>query len=1262
MFNPLTRTLKLGLTAITILTAGGFAGTAFAQTQPTALNRLGFCTSYIGDYRCGSTEAAGLLIVDCIADPFGTTGCAKVFTPKELIAAKTQYCGNQSVPSDSDPANPHVCRDTWDGVNAAYWATQYPLAVSTVQEANGNDQFVKGAAYGIEARTFGDYDDGRRQYFRHNNGRPKFNRYAADTEGALNLKTSTFNNISLGGDVTDGAAFFMNKSFSIYAGILSGTDLGAPVTGNSGTTASWVGHIQSRWNSIDRDFILEVTFGSGNTGSIDAFIKKQGGSAGVGAVGYLHLNGNFNNKGLITGRADFGTLTDNDSNRPTNTGYAGVLTGLIGEKGAVGAFYSSSSYWFAGSFVARPAEDVKGASLYLKNLCGSNPSHEFCFLSDAHITAIVNNCNNNPFGTTASEYGRGGCATTLGAEQFNVARKRYCDSGNNRTLPGCRPTATRWGFENPNAASSVNTANGFAQFVKGTADGIDITGVTRYIPDNLPNINTYGALNLKTSTFNNTPLGGVDTDGVAFFRSGRNGSFYAGIFSGTDLGAPITGNSGTTASWVGQFQPIYYETNRDFVLEVTFGNADQNKAGSIEAFIKGQGSSRGVDVVSYHHLKGDFDDSGLITGTVVLGNFTDNDRNSPAATGSRFPGVLTGLIGEKGAVGTFQTYFDGAGGFAARPAEDVDGASLYLKNLCAGDSSHEFCFVSDARITAIVTNCNNNPFGTTADEYGRGGCAKTLGTELHRTKTTQRIELCNNTDNEDDPLCMDTNLTNLCNYAPFSRLCLGNSKYSSERARIFESCRDDPNNPTCNGVSQGVSDKKPNTATWADSFVTSENLNELPSAAEIGKRSQFLKGGKSDLDKTGINVQDHGVLHFETAPVDDNNPLAGLIAGNPDPNSRADVGKEGVAFFWGYKGQYAFYSGILEDTDLGAPVNSVSRTTATWKGTFQSLWFTTETDFDLEVAFGGDQVGTISARIANNGDKTFFSHFFIDGEFDNNGLITGDILAGTFTGGERANVRGTSYPGILRGLIGKEGAVGSFVGGTSADEGNTITGTSLYSGGFIATPPPVVNHADWVDVFKPHATPATPAITQFLEGTAAVIVNAHPNRVVTFATATYNNISLGGVATNGFATSYNDSNNNYYAGLLSTVNLGAPLTSQPAVSVWRGTLRSYTPLTDSSPDLLLTVNFGAGLKAGTISATPTQHVIAGDFDNRGVIDGTVTRTVTRPQGDDVRTATLTGLIGSGGAIGVFHNNEEGPQSLVGGFVACPYDDANNRCK
>ncbi len=850
---------------------------------------------------------------------------------------------------------------------------------------------------------------------------------------------------------------------------------------------------------------------------------------------------------------------------------------------------------------------------------------------------------------------------------FAQVSVEYCGNGTNYDRPECRNIVNK-----PNAANWAKRNRGTTNRIELDARGIPIhshivRGLRTSLDTNGGSVNTAGTatnhttLNLSNQSFNGKRLGGDATDGVGYFyRIIRgHGGQHAGIFAGTDLGAPVTGPAGT-ARWVGRTLVGGLWANTDFVLEVTFGNAGPGKVGSVAAFIPYYHSYWGRGHI---YLKAKFDATGYIWGTATAGRYRNNRVFSRDI---RFGGAgrLHGLIGKEGAVGSFVSgggWF--AGGFVARPAEDVEGAAVYLKELCTDDSSHEFCFVSDARINTIVNNCIDNPFGTTASKYGSGGCVKTLGANRHETETTQRITLCNNGGSEaGNSLCQHTEvIAGICAYSPFAPVCLkGNHNSAGRTSTKFNACRaTGPSEPTCHGVSPELepSDKKPNTATWADSFVTKSSPAELPSAAEVGKRSQFLKGGKSDLDKTGISVQEHGALHFETAPVDDNNPLAGLIAGNPNPNSGADVGKEGVAFFWGYKGQYAFYSGILEDTDLGAPVNSVSRTTATWKGKFQSLWFTTKTDFDLEVAFGGGEVGTISARVANNGRKTSFSHFFIDGTFDNNGLITGSILAGKFTGGERANVRGTTYPGILRGLIGEEGAVGSFIAGTSSDNGNILTGNNYYSGGFIATPPSVVDHADWVEVFEPATRPATPAITQFLAGDAALIVNANPNRVVTFATATYNNIPLDGAATNnGFATNNDGSSN--YAGLLSGVNLGAPLTAQTAVGVWRGYLESYTQTGSNSPNFTLTVNFGAGSKAGTISATPSQHVIAGDFDDRGVIDGTVTRT----HGDDVREATLTGLIGSGGAIGVFHNNEEGPRSLVGGFIACPYDSVNNRCK
>ncbi len=75
-----------------------------------------------------------------------------------------------------------------------------------------------------------------------------------------------------------------------------------------------------------------------------------------------------------------------------------------------------------------------------------------------------------------------------------------------------------------------------------------------------------------------------------------------------------------------------------------FDVAVMDSVGSIEAFVQQDG-------VAYHHLTGTYDDNGVIKGEVDLGNFTAGTRTQDGT--SRIAGVLTGLIGQDGAVGAF---------------------------------------------------------------------------------------------------------------------------------------------------------------------------------------------------------------------------------------------------------------------------------------------------------------------------------------------------------------------------------------------------------------------------------------------------------------------------------------------------------------------------------------------------------------------------------------------------------------------------------
>ncbi len=166
-----------------------------------------------------------------------------------------------------------------------------------------------------------------------------------------------------------------------------------------------------------------------------------------------------------------------------------------------------------------------------------------------------------------------------------------------------------------------------------------------------------GNLNLADATFNGVALGGDRADGVAYFNSGWNNKYsYAGILSGTNLGAPLTDTAGS-AKWIGSFKANAGTRTApvDFVLSVSFGTGEG--VGEIEALV--QHNSYSAD----YHIKGEFDDAGVITGTAGLGTFRTNDHNNTNLTYAKRK--LTGLIGEEGAIGGF--FIFGFGGFVARP-------------------------------------------------------------------------------------------------------------------------------------------------------------------------------------------------------------------------------------------------------------------------------------------------------------------------------------------------------------------------------------------------------------------------------------------------------------------------------------------------------------------------------------------------------------------------------------------------------------------
>ncbi len=184
-------------------------------------------------------------------------------------------------------------------------------------------------------------------------------------------------NRQIDSDTNNGVAWFSvedSPNRYYYAGIFETTDLGLPVTGKTATKVIWSGQFESNIGSgnnlrTSTDFQLEITFGgSGDiAGSIEAFVER--GNQTSPATVFFHLNGTYDALGVITGNVYYGEFSDTDARTQMSVGAAanGVLSGLIGSNGAVGAFISGTTTdngqtiaggtgdtGYAGGFVASP--------------------------------------------------------------------------------------------------------------------------------------------------------------------------------------------------------------------------------------------------------------------------------------------------------------------------------------------------------------------------------------------------------------------------------------------------------------------------------------------------------------------------------------------------------------------------------------------------------------------------------------------------------------------------------------------------------------------------------------------------------------------------------------------------------------------------------------------------------------------------------------------------------------------------------------------
>ncbi|MCA8835609.1 MAG: hypothetical protein K8953_11050, partial [Proteobacteria bacterium] len=220
-----------------------------------------------------------------------------------------------------------------------------------------------------------------------------------------------------------------------------------------------------------------------------------------------------------------------------------------------------------------------------------------------------------------------------------------------------------------------------------------------------------------------------------------------------------------------------------------------------------------------------------------------------------------------------------------------------------------------------------------------------------------------------------------------------------------------------------------------------------------------------------------------------------------------DVNSGVVFYSTGTLADTSHFAGILANTNLGRRLETTSGT-GQWNGSFWATNMeTAATDFTLHIDFVSRDI----AGIVRNG--TTDNYYFVKGVYangGNSGLITGTVQYGEFSARE-INLTTATLPipsdttpptdGVLRGIIGSNGAIGVFVSGSAVDADGLLTGGTGafgFAGGFVVNPTAqvslTVDYNDWVRGFNNVSPPATATIptrlNQFLNAGADRLVAA----------------------------------------------------------------------------------------------------------------------------------------------------------------------------
>ncbi len=453
-----------------------------------------------------------------------------------------------------------------------------------------------------------------------------------------------------------------------------------------------------------------------------------------------------------------------------------------------------------------------------------------------------------------------------------------------------------------------------------------------------------------------------------------------------------------------------------------------------------------------------------------------------------------------------------------------------------------------------------------------------------------------------------------------------------------------------------------------------EDLPNYHPSPSIAGKSTFL------TIETGKDIDTTGLVNAQLVAIGSDDILRGSRLGDLSDGWQAFYGKLASD----PQGDNVYFAGLLPTTDLGKPL-STAPTTTVWPGTFTFGGFENHA-IDFEIDFANRR---IDARTIL-GDSEFSTSFALG--FSEGGSVNGTVLRYSTGRSSKTSDGNHLLVGHYRamGLIGQEGLVGALVnikgyiedapfGGFSADN---PTPEPAVTAPYVCPAALCDNRVSAADL-PDYPASANPAGGSGFLTILPSNVAEQPAMIDTTGVMPVKNITgtRAGDENDGWQAFYGklasdpQGDNVYFAGILPTTDLGAPLIEAPVITTWPGTFKFGR----QAGEVNFEIDFASRTIDGQgISTRAQQAIDAGQknpefirfslgFSETGTVFGSILRNL-NPEGQDAfygdNTGVggyyqATGLIGQEGLVGAVIMSKDGfiANAPYGGFVA---DNPNNK--